>query len=102
MIYPNLWMVIFFVTLILIGIDSQFGLTETVIYFVEDLKLNWGGYHLSDDWAKILVCFVIYLLGLPVATTGGQYVLELLDTFGFALPTSCALLMTAYIWSSLF
>lgn len=99
MYWPNFWMFIFFVTLILIGIDSQFGLTETVTYFLEDLHLKWNGIVISDTFIKLSSCIFIYTIGLPVATQGGQYVLEMLDTFGFALPASCSLLGTAYIWS---
>lgn len=101
MFWPNMWIFIFFMTLILIGIDSQFGLVEATCYFIEDLKLKWNDMEISPLVSKTVTCIVIYLVGLPVATRGGTYVLELLDTFGFAIPCSCNILLTLLIWGSL-
>ena len=101
MIFPNFWLFAFFLTLILIGIDSQFGLVEATCYFVEDLRLKWNDTLIPPETTKTVTCIVIYLIGLPVATRGGSYVLELLDTFGFAIPCSFSILFTAIIWSTL-
>lgn len=99
MIYPNLWLFVFFVTLILIGIDSQFGITETVTYYLEDQDLRWNGKKLASPIMKLGTCIFIYVIGLPVATKGGQYVLDLMDTFGYSIPVSCCLLAGSYMWS---
>lgn len=98
MMYPNLWVMIFFFTLILIGIDTQFGFVEAITYFIEDLKLTWKGQEIREEYLKLATCIGIYILGLPVATRGGQYVLSVLDIFGFAIPASMGVLLSAYVW----
>lgn len=98
MALPNLWLFVFFFNLILIGIDSQFGLVETVSYFFEDLKLRYSGEELKPQHVKAAVCLCLCLLGLPIATRGGTYVIELLDTFAFALPNTLVVLMEVLVW----
>ena len=100
MYLPNLWIFIFFLTMVLIGIDSQFGLLEATCYFIDDLKLQWNGSYIPSGVTKASTCLVIYLVGLPLATRGGTYVLELLDTFGFAIPCACSILFSLLIWGS--
>ena len=100
MFLPNLWVFVFFLTLILIGIDSQFGLMEATCYFVEDLKLKWDDELIPGDTTKFATCLVTYLVGLPVSTRGGTYVLEVMDTFGFAIPCASNILLTIIIWGN--
>ena len=98
MIYPTMWIFLFFVTLILIGIDSEFGLLETISYFVEDQKLTWNGKLIPGEYIKALVCLGCYLMGLAISTRGGTYVIELVETFGFSIPASLVILMTSIVF----
>ena len=98
MVYPTMWIFLFFLTLILIGIDSEFGLVETISYFVEDQKLTWNGKEIPGQYVKALVCFGCYLLGLTISTRGGLYVIELIETFGFSIPASLVILLTSIVF----
>ncbi|KAH9508421.1 Sodium-dependent proline transporter [Bulinus truncatus] len=74
----NYWSVLFFATIILLGIDSQFVLTETVITGIIDLKPRLR----HRKWITVLVvCVTMFLLGLPLTCNGGLDVLELMDTY---------------------
>ena len=96
--WPTFWIFLMMVNLIFIGIDSQFGICESCIYFVEDLKLTWNGEVIDPNKTKVAVMIIMALVGLPMATRGGTYVLELVDTFGFAIPCSISMFGTIYIW----
>ncbi|XP_076446876.1 sodium- and chloride-dependent glycine transporter 1-like [Babylonia areolata] len=74
-----LWAVLFFLMLFVIGLDSQFGMFETMLSglideFPEKLRHR-----------KTLVtagaCFFEFLLGLPSICQGGIYVLQIMDWY---------------------
>ncbi|KAL8617003.1 hypothetical protein ACOMHN_014174 [Nucella lapillus] len=74
-----LWAVLFFLMLFVIGLDSQFGMFETML----------SG--LIDEFPKQLrnkkmivtavACFVEFLFGLPSICQGGIYVLQIMDWY---------------------
>jgi SNF family Na+-dependent transporter len=96
--WPTFWIFLMMINLVLIGIDSQFGICESCIYFIDDLKLEWNGEVIDSNKTRIAVMVIMGLCGLPIATRGGTYVLELIDTFGFAIPCSISMFGTIYIW----
>nr|WLN44343.1 AAT2 [Sinonovacula rivularis] len=75
---PQLWAVLFFLMLISLGIDSQFGVFET---------LSCG---LTDMWPRLrkhkipvtgCICVLILLLDLPFTMNGGIYLYQLVDWY---------------------
>lgn len=72
-----LWAVLFFFMILTIGLDTQFAMFEAVIT------------GLTDEYPKNLrkykslftgvVCFLCFVLGLPLVTQGGMYVLNLFN-----------------------
>ncbi|XP_033632370.1 sodium- and chloride-dependent glycine transporter 1-like [Asterias rubens] len=74
-----LWSVLFFFMLFLVGLDTQFGMTETVISGIID--------QFPDKLRKrktlfsFCVCCLFFLLGLPLVTRGGIYVFELINWY---------------------
>ncbi|OWA50488.1 Sodium-dependent proline transporter [Hypsibius exemplaris] len=76
---PQLWAVLFFLMLFLLGLDSEFGLLEAVLTAFYDE-------YPSLRQKKALVtgagCAVCFLLALPCITHGGLYVIDLMDTYG--------------------
>ena len=76
---PWLWSILFFIMIFLLGIDSEFALLETVFTAVYD-----GVPSLRKHKVKItaLGCICCFLLGLPCVSSNGQYVLDLMDTYG--------------------
>lgn len=98
MIWPNLWVVLFFFTMILLGIDTQFALVETFCFFTEDLLVKFGKYQILPEKVRMYICILIFIIGLPIATGGGTYIIDMMDTFGYSIPASFINLFQVYIW----
>jgi len=79
---PHLWSVIFFLMLFLLGLDSEFALFETVMVAIFDTFPRLRGQKIGVTSA---MCFTCFLLGLPCITQSGQYVLDLMDTYGASI-----------------
>ncbi|KAH9505760.1 Sodium-dependent proline transporter [Bulinus truncatus] len=76
---PQLWAVLFFIMLLALGLDSQFGMFETVVAglidaFPKQLRKK-------RIWLTFGLAMISYCISLPVATNGGIYVFTLLDWF---------------------
>ncbi|XP_038056296.1 sodium- and chloride-dependent glycine transporter 1-like isoform X2 [Patiria miniata] len=74
-----LWSFLFFFMLFLVGLDTQFGMTETVIsgfidQFPDHLRKRKTLFALG-------ICCLFFLLGLPLVTRGGIYVFELINWY---------------------
>ncbi|XP_050032229.1 sodium- and chloride-dependent glycine transporter 2-like [Dermacentor andersoni] len=76
---PQLWSVLFFLMLFILGLDSEFAILETFVTSVCDQ----APYLRKRKWAfTIVMGIVCFLLGLPMVTRGGQYIFEIVDRFG--------------------
>lgn len=76
---PQLWAVLFFLMLFILGLDSEFALLENVLTSISDEFPILRRYKMIFCITSGIVCF---FLGLPCVTRGGQYVLELMDKYG--------------------
>eukprot|EP00092_Neocalanus_flemingeri_P034545 GFUD01037568.1.p1 GENE.GFUD01037568.1~~GFUD01037568.1.p1 ORF type:complete len:663 (+),score=142.17 GFUD01037568.1:118-2106(+) len=94
---PHVWSIIFFLMLFLLGLDSEFALFETVTCAVFDTFPCLRKYKFS---VTSLMCLVCFLLGLPCVTQCGQYVLDLMDTYGASLSVMIIAVaeMVAIMW----
>ncbi|XP_060581005.1 sodium- and chloride-dependent glycine transporter 1-like [Ruditapes philippinarum] len=76
---PHLWSVLFFLTLVLVGIDTQFSMFETITNAILDLNLKkYGKYRLH---ISAIVVVALSVLGLPVASSAGFYIFVLVDWY---------------------
>lgn len=76
---PQLWSVLFFLMLFILGLDSEFAILETFVTSVCDQ----APFLRRHKWAfTIVMGIVCFLLGLPMVTRGGQYIFEIVDRFG--------------------
>nr|XP_054756343.1 sodium- and chloride-dependent betaine transporter-like [Lytechinus pictus] len=84
----TLWAVLFFLTLLLVGIDSQFVCVEGFITTVVDLYPKTLLRGRRREIFTAVVCFVLCMLGIPMVTHGGMYIFQLFDYYaasGFVL-----------------
>ncbi|CAG2201330.1 Sodium- and chloride-dependent GABA transporter 2,Sodium- and chloride-dependent taurine transporter,Sodium-dependent noradrenaline transporter,Sodium- and chloride-dependent betaine transporter,Sodium- and chloride-dependent neutral and basic amino acid transporter B(0+),Sodium- and chloride-dependent creatine transporter 1,Sodium- and chloride-dependent glycine transporter 1 [Mytilus edulis] len=74
----NIWSALFFVMLLIVGLDSQFGFVEVVIVACTD-NFHW----LRSRRVKfvIVVCFANFLCGMIMTTEGGIYIFQVIDWY---------------------
>ncbi|WAR07981.1 S6A11-like protein [Mya arenaria] len=76
---PNLWAVLFFITLILVSVDTTFGTFETVINAIVDYdfrRLHRYRIHITS-----LLTVLIIVGSIPLCTSGGYYIFMLTDWY---------------------
>ncbi|GAB1604446.1 sodium- and chloride-dependent taurine transporter-like [Argonauta hians] len=87
-----LWSIVFFVMIILLGLDSQFVGVEGFITTVVD---RWPQ-HLRRGYRREIligfVCLMAFAVGLTMVTNGGMYVFQLFDYY----PASRIVLLVAF------
>ncbi|XP_037498624.1 sodium- and chloride-dependent glycine transporter 2 isoform X1 [Rhipicephalus sanguineus] len=76
---PQLWSVLFFLMLFILGLDSEFAILETFVTSLCDQIPFLRKHKWQFTMCMGVVCF---LLGLPMVTRGGQYIFEIVDRFG--------------------
>ncbi|XP_033106887.1 sodium- and chloride-dependent glycine transporter 1-like isoform X2 [Anneissia japonica] len=74
-----LWSFLFFFMLFLVGLDTQFGMSETFICGIVDEFPKYLRPHKS--LFALAVCVVCFFLGLPLCMQGGIYVFELINWY---------------------
>lgn len=75
------WSCLFFVMLLTLGLDSQFGMMETVISGLSD---EFPALNKTFKRKVALVggmCIGMYLLGLPMICKGGIYIFSLVEAY---------------------
>ncbi|XP_024085756.1 sodium- and chloride-dependent GABA transporter 1-like isoform X2 [Cimex lectularius] len=93
------WAAIFFMMLIVLGIDSEFCLVES---FITGMVDNWPK-QLRPHRGKFtfVICFMLFILGIPMVTRGGFYIFKLMDYYsasGISLLWVCIFQTVALSW----
>lgn len=84
---PPLWAILFFLMMTMLGFSSQFSAVETILSSIMDEVPSIR----KSKWRMIgfrgCGCLLGFLLGLPMTTQGGFYLLNLIDNYvgGFPL-----------------
>ncbi|XP_059149600.1 LOW QUALITY PROTEIN: sodium-dependent proline transporter-like [Physella acuta] len=73
------WAFLFFFMLLTLGLDSQFGMYETVISGISDVFPKYLRKHKTTF--TLVMCLIGFLLGIPQCTHGGILVLTLLNDY---------------------
>ncbi|KAK9704069.1 Sodium:neurotransmitter symporter family [Popillia japonica] len=93
------WAIVFFIMLVILGIDSEFCLVESFITGVVD---NWSeSLRPHRDTFTAIICVLMFLLGIPMVTHGGMYIFQLMDYYsasGMSLLWVCFFQTIAISW----
>ncbi|XP_043938483.1 sodium- and chloride-dependent glycine transporter 2 [Protopterus annectens] len=74
-----LWAILFFLMLLTLGLDTMFATIETIVTSVADEFPKYLRTHKTIF--TLVCCIVFYLMGFPMITQGGIYMLQLVDTY---------------------
>ena len=92
---PQLWSVMFFFMLFLLGLDSEFALLETVLTAFYDGLPKTRKYKPA---LVFLMCVACFLLSLPCVSSSGAYVFQIMDDYGGGMSVMwIAILETIFI-----
>ncbi|XP_076823831.1 sodium- and chloride-dependent betaine transporter-like [Clavelina lepadiformis] len=82
---PQFWNIIFFLTLLLLGFDSQFVYMESFCALFMDINPRLRKCHKYSRQLFLAICCVGFcLLGMIFMTKGGVYVFEMFNMYGKA------------------
>ncbi|XP_016998137.2 sodium- and chloride-dependent glycine transporter 1 isoform X1 [Drosophila takahashii] len=96
---PQLWALMFFLMLFLLGIDSVFVQLESIMSSILD-EWTWVRKH---KWKLTLICCLFFFLVSSImCTNGGMYILQLFDWYSSAIAVivicMVEITMVAYIY----
>nr|WLN44336.1 NTT4 [Sinonovacula rivularis] len=75
------WSVLFFLLLILLGLDSQFVGVEGLVTFVVDQYPHIIRKGYRREMVIAIICIISFLVGLSMVLEGGMYVFQLFDYY---------------------
>ncbi|XP_047346351.1 sodium- and chloride-dependent creatine transporter 1-like isoform X3 [Vespa velutina] len=93
-----IWAIIFFVMLLILGIDSEFCIVDSFITGIID---NWPDLRPHRSKFTIVICILMFSLGLPMVTNGGVYIFQLMDFYsasGMSILWVCFFQTIAISW----
>ncbi|XP_032833846.1 sodium- and chloride-dependent glycine transporter 2 [Petromyzon marinus] len=74
-----LWAILFFLMLLTLGLDTMFATLETIVTSVADEFPKYLRAH--KPLFTMCACIIMFILGFPMLTEGGIYMLQLVDTY---------------------
>jgi len=76
-----LWSVLFFVMIILLGLDSQFVGVEGLVTACVDMYPHYLRRGKRREIFTAIICILCFFIGLSMVTEGGMYVFQLFDYY---------------------
>jgi len=93
-----LWAILFFSMLVIIGLDTQFGMFECLVSgFIDAYPKQLMK---RKTWFTLALCCLQLMLGLPLVTKGGIYIFQIFDWYSatFALISISLMECIAIAW----
>lgn len=85
-----LWAILFYSMLLLLGVDSLFGMLESMLHQLrEEIPILR---QVKKHGLSAAVCAAMFLMALPTTMNGGLYVIELMDNWAVTMPLLVAAL----------
>ncbi|XP_062925754.1 sodium-dependent neutral amino acid transporter B(0)AT3-like isoform X1 [Mobula hypostoma] len=81
---PQIWAILFFLMLFILGLSSMFGNIESILTPFLDLKVFPK--YFPKEMITAMICLVSFLIALIFTTSSGNYWLAIFDKYGTALP----------------
>ena len=75
----QVWSLLFFLMVITVGLDSMFGMVETLATAINDALRLHGKNPRHKMLVTLAVCVVGFLCGLSMVTRGGILMLDMID-----------------------
>ncbi|CAD8059026.1 unnamed protein product [Paramecium sonneborni] len=100
---PNLWCIIFFLILLLLGIDTQFGFVDLIAGTIEDACLGevyLFQFKLTIQQVRLGICILLGILGSIYCTDIGFYLLEFVDLYGTTISFMGGLLFEVFYFGN--
>ncbi|KRW98849.1 hypothetical protein PPERSA_04782 [Pseudocohnilembus persalinus] len=90
--FQNFWAVIFYLVMIFLGIDTQFGFIDGLAGTIEDDHLTHRGIKIGNRYFSSRVCrffinVTVMLTGFLYCSQGGFYFLEFVDSYTTSVPS---------------
>uniref|UniRef100_A0AAV2M7J8 Transporter n=1 Tax=Knipowitschia caucasica TaxID=637954 RepID=A0AAV2M7J8_KNICA len=79
--FPQVWAVCFFTMIILLGIDGQFVGLESIMTSLTDVFPSQIRKGYRRELLLFLICALSFLIGLPLVSEGGAYLLQIFDHY---------------------
>ncbi|XP_033109015.1 sodium- and chloride-dependent glycine transporter 1-like [Anneissia japonica] len=81
-----MWSILFFFMVLLLGLGSMLCMLETVITgIVDDVETHYPSIRKRKPYVTLVISVFLCILGLPLITQGGIYLLTLMNTFSAGL-----------------
>uniref|UniRef100_H2ZJX5 Transporter n=1 Tax=Ciona savignyi TaxID=51511 RepID=H2ZJX5_CIOSA len=82
--FPQVWSVIFFITLLLLGFDSQFVMVECSVNFFIDSSARIRSIRWHREIITAIICLCTSLIGVLMVSEGGIYFFEIYNNYAVA------------------
>ncbi|XP_012555642.1 sodium- and chloride-dependent transporter XTRP3A [Hydra vulgaris] len=89
------WCILFFLMLVMLGVDTQFGMLEGVVTPILDSKLLYRTKHRTKIITG-LVCFVMFVLSFSMVQNTGNYWLQLFENYCSGVPLMTVALLECF------
>lgn len=99
--FTRFWLAIFFVMMVLIGIDSQFGIVDMMSYIILDFNLTFMKKPIREEVVRLILCIILALFGLIFSTRRGFEYLSLVNGYVIVLPLAFINFINYYIFCRL-